>query len=45
MALDGQAQTIETLLRAFPPAAITDGPDLPLARATAYLAHTSAGFI
>jgi hypothetical protein len=29
MALDGQAQTIETLLRAFPPGAITDGPDLP----------------
>jgi LuxR family transcriptional regulator, maltose regulon positive regulatory protein len=39
MALDGQAQTIETLLRAFPPGAITDGPDLPLARATAYLAR------
>jgi LuxR family maltose regulon positive regulatory protein len=39
MALDGQAQTIETLLRAFPPGAITDGPDLPLARATAYLAQ------
>ena len=39
MALDGQAQTIETLLRAFPPGAITDGPDLPLARATAFLAQ------
>ena len=39
MARDGQAQTIETLLRAFPPGEITDGPDLPLARATAYLAR------
>jgi LuxR family maltose regulon positive regulatory protein len=37
MTLDGQAQTIETLLRAFPPGAVTDGPDLPLARATANL--------
>ena len=32
--LDGQAQTIQALLRAFPPGAVTDGPDLPLARAT-----------
>jgi LuxR family transcriptional regulator, maltose regulon positive regulatory protein len=32
--LDGQAQTIEALLRAFPPGAVTEGPDLPLARAT-----------
>jgi LuxR family transcriptional regulator, maltose regulon positive regulatory protein len=39
MALDGQAQTIETLLQAFPPGPVTDGPDLPLARATAYLAQ------
>ena len=37
LTLDGQAQTIETLLRAFPPAAGTDGPDLPLARATSEL--------
>jgi LuxR family transcriptional regulator, maltose regulon positive regulatory protein len=34
MTLDGQAQTIQTLLRAFPPGAATEGPDLPLARAT-----------
>jgi LuxR family transcriptional regulator, maltose regulon positive regulatory protein len=39
MTLDGQAQTIQTLLRGFPPGAITDGPDLPLARATADLAQ------
>jgi LuxR family maltose regulon positive regulatory protein len=39
MTLDGQAQTIETLLRAFPPGAMTDDPDLPLARATADLAQ------
>jgi len=39
MTLDGQAQTIETLLRGFPPGAVTDGPDLPLARATAVLAQ------
>ncbi len=38
MTLDGQAQTIESLLRAFPPGVITDGPDLPLARATSELA-------
>jgi LuxR family maltose regulon positive regulatory protein len=35
--LDGQAQTIEAVLRAFPPGAVTDGPDLPLARATTNL--------
>ena len=34
LTLDGQAQTIESLLRAFPPGAVTEGPDLPLARAT-----------
>ena len=34
LTLDGQAQTIQALLRAFPPGAVTDGPDLPLARAT-----------
>jgi LuxR family transcriptional regulator, maltose regulon positive regulatory protein len=34
MTLDGQAETIESLLRAFPPGAVTEGPDLPLARAT-----------
>ena len=39
MALDGQAETIETLLQAFPPGAVKEGPDLPLARATAYLAQ------
>ena len=38
LTLDGQAQTIESLLRAFPPGAVTDGPDLPLARATSDLA-------
>ena len=32
--LDGQAQTIRSLLRAFPPGVVTEGPDLPLARAT-----------
>jgi LuxR family maltose regulon positive regulatory protein len=37
--LDGQAQTIESLLRAFPPGAVTGGPDLPLARATSELAR------
>jgi len=35
--LDGQAQTIQSLLRAFPPGAVTEGPDLPLARATSDL--------
>jgi LuxR family maltose regulon positive regulatory protein len=39
LTLDGQAQTIQTLLRAFPPGAVTDGPDLPLARATSALAR------
>src|ERR1700691_1965435 len=34
LTLDGQAQTIESLLRAFPPGAVTEGPDIPLARAT-----------
>jgi LuxR family transcriptional regulator, maltose regulon positive regulatory protein len=38
MTLDGQAQTINSLLRAFPPGAVTEGPDLPLARATSDLA-------
>ncbi len=39
MTLDGQVQTIQTLLRAFPPGAVTDGPDIPLARATSDLAR------
>ena len=39
LTLDGQAQTIQTLLQAFPPGAITEGPDLPLARATSDLAQ------
>jgi LuxR family maltose regulon positive regulatory protein len=39
MTLDGQAQTIRALLRAFPPGAATDGPDLPLARATSDVAQ------
>ncbi len=39
LTLDGQAQTIETLLRVFPPGAVTEGPDLPLARATSELAR------
>jgi LuxR family transcriptional regulator, maltose regulon positive regulatory protein len=39
LTLDGQAQTIQTLLRAFPPGAVTDGPDLPLARATSDVAQ------
>jgi LuxR family maltose regulon positive regulatory protein len=38
LTLDGQAQTIESLLRAFPPGAVTEGPDIPLARATSELA-------
>jgi LuxR family maltose regulon positive regulatory protein len=37
--LDGQAQTIQTLLQAFPPGAVTEGPDIPLARATSELAR------
>ena len=39
LTLDGQAQTIESLLRAFPPGAATEGPDIPLARATSDLAR------
>jgi LuxR family maltose regulon positive regulatory protein len=39
LTLDGQAETIQTLLRAFPPGSVTDGPDLPLARATIDLAQ------
>jgi LuxR family maltose regulon positive regulatory protein len=39
LTLDGQAQTIESLLRAFPPGALTEGPDIPLARATSELAR------
>jgi|HubBroStandDraft_5_1064220.scaffolds.fasta_scaffold01087_8 LuxR family maltose regulon positive regulatory protein len=38
LTLDGQAQTIESLLRAFPPGALTPGPDIPLARATSEVA-------
>lgn len=34
LTLGGQAQTIQTLLRAFPPGAANEGPDIPLARAT-----------
>ena len=37
--LDGQAQTIQALLRAFPPGAVTEGPDISLARATSDLAR------
>jgi len=39
LTLDGQAQTIQTLLRAFPPGAVTEGPDIPLARATSDVAR------
>jgi LuxR family transcriptional regulator, maltose regulon positive regulatory protein len=39
LTLDGQAQTIESLLRAFPPGAVTHGPDIPLARATSELSR------
>jgi LuxR family transcriptional regulator, maltose regulon positive regulatory protein len=39
LTLDGQAQTIAALLRAFPPGAVTEGPDLPLARAASDLAQ------
>ena len=39
LTLDGQAQTIESMLRAFPPGAATEGPDIPLARATSDLAR------
>jgi LuxR family maltose regulon positive regulatory protein len=39
LTLDGQAQTIEALLQAFPPGAAADGLDLALARATIDLAR------
>jgi LuxR family maltose regulon positive regulatory protein len=39
LTLDGQDQTIQALLRAFPPGAVTEGPDIPLARATSELAR------
>jgi LuxR family transcriptional regulator, maltose regulon positive regulatory protein len=39
LTLDGQAQTIQTLLSAFPPGAVIEGPDLSLARATTDLAQ------
>ena len=39
LTLDGQAQTIESLLRAFPPGAVTEGSDIPLARATSEVAR------
>jgi LuxR family maltose regulon positive regulatory protein len=39
LTLDGQAQTIGSLLRAFPAGAVTEGPDIPLARATSELAR------
>jgi LuxR family maltose regulon positive regulatory protein len=39
LTLDGQAQTIEALLQGFPQGAATDGPDIPLARATSELAR------
>jgi LuxR family maltose regulon positive regulatory protein len=39
LALDGQTQTIRALVRAFPPGAAVDGPDLALARATSDLAQ------
>jgi LuxR family maltose regulon positive regulatory protein len=39
LTLDGQAQTIQTLLRAFPPGVVTEAPDIPLARATSELAR------
>jgi LuxR family maltose regulon positive regulatory protein len=37
LTLDGQAQTIQTLLRAFPPGAVTEDSDLSLPRATSDL--------
>jgi LuxR family transcriptional regulator, maltose regulon positive regulatory protein len=43
LTLDGQAQTIESLLRAFPPGAVTEGPDIPLARATIEVARGRLG--
>jgi LuxR family transcriptional regulator, maltose regulon positive regulatory protein len=39
LTLDGQAQTIQTLLRAFPPGAVIEGLDIPLVRATSELAR------
>jgi LuxR family maltose regulon positive regulatory protein len=39
LTLDGQAQTIESLLSVFPPGAVTGGPDIPLAHATSELAR------
>jgi LuxR family maltose regulon positive regulatory protein len=39
LTLDGQTQTIQALLRAFPDGAGIDGPDLALARATSDLAQ------
>ena len=39
LTLDGQAQTIEALLRAFPPGVHADGLDLAVARATTDLAQ------
>ena len=39
LTLDGQAQTIQALVGAFPPGAVAEGPDLPLARATSELAR------
>jgi len=39
LTLDGQAQTIQTLLLAFPPGAVAAGPDLPLAHAASELAR------
>jgi LuxR family transcriptional regulator, maltose regulon positive regulatory protein len=39
LTLDGKTQTIQTLLRAFPPGAVTEGPDLCLAHATSDLAR------
>jgi LuxR family maltose regulon positive regulatory protein len=38
LTLDGQAETIQTLLRAFPPGAVTEGLDIPLVRATCEVA-------
>jgi len=39
LTLDGQAQTIQALLRAFPPGAPTDDPELALVRAADDLLH------
>jgi LuxR family maltose regulon positive regulatory protein len=39
LALDGQTQTMQALLRAFPLGVATGGPDLALVRATSELAH------